>query len=672
MIALSVVALAVSLLGFWGAGVRARARQWTMDAWQTALASLPGPYHARLVMKDLVTRLSRRDVEDAATLLARSFSGAGRGREMDVPRSLRETLRSGLRPQLVFKARRVQQTILVLQDVAQVMEPHEARVESFLVDLRRQGIVIERWYFDGDVSIASHRRDGPPIPLDVLAKRREDWPLMVLSSGLGVAATLTLSNRAWMNAFRTWTRRVWLSPIRDTQLWPAAVQRLPLRVLPMTRSGLLEAAIILSQGEHAAAGMIDRSRQTTRTVTVAHVEQMKRLASVVPYPTMGELELLRQRFAPDVPESAVLHAANDIGSYAGAPLRMSDGEIRDHLRQLRKETPALEVEVRQYLMKVLTDSEPVAGSAAHLRWEVSMAIHQLQLAELTSGDQKPVMAALSALANGPLWRELRDAVERLAPSGSRSPDVRKAVGLQGRTTDPPAFQDSTGQLELPPLRRLAPRWQDVALAGAVALAVATVGSVSSAFRLQASHALDAYTLEYQISPATSAAGELRISTRSQDSPAPQSVRLYRDTTPVGGVIDLDPRLGASVPLSADTEPHVYQVRAQLPGGAFALSNTLWAPSVLIIVDAQPWARVTVRSQGGRVPELTQVTPAALRLPEGTYNLSLENGGLTAPLTQRIQVSSAGQRIFRFDMPSFDPAQLLNQLGLDGQKPAAAQ
>ena len=666
VIALSIATLVVTLVAFWGARIRAGARQWTLDAWQRALASLPGPYHTQLVLKDLVTRLPRRDIEDAATLLARAFSGMGRSRELDVTSSLKQTLRSGLRPQLIFRPRRMQQTVLILQDVSQMMQAHTGRVESFIVDLRRQGIAIERWYFEGDVSIAMNRRNGPPIPLDVLAKRREDWPLMVISSGAGVTATLTLSNRAWMNAFRTWTRRVWLSPIRDPELWPAAVRQLPIAVLPMTRAGLLQAATILAQGEYASAGMLDRARETAAPVTIAHVEKLKRLASVVPYPTMAELELLRQRFAPDVPERAMPHVVNDIGAYTGAPIRMSDGEIQDYLRQLRTEAPTLEVDLRRYLLKVLADSEPVAGSAAHLRWEISRAIHQVQLAELTTSDARPAVEALAALSKGPLWRELRDAVDRLAPDSQRSAEIRKAVGLQRRASEPPSFQDSAGHLDLP-FHWRAPRWQDAALAGVVTMMVATGGSFTGAFRVQASHALDAYVLEYR--PSVDA-GELRILLRDPSSPMPRRVQLYRDMSAVGSAIDLDPRLGATVPLAAGSEPHVYQIRAQLPDEALAVSNTLWAPSVLIIIDAQPWARVTARSQGGRVPDVTQITPAAFRLPEGTYDLSFENGGLTPPLTQQIQVTSGGQRTFQYTMPGFDPGQLLNQLGIEsGPAPA---
>jgi hypothetical protein len=131
-------------------------------------------------------------------------------------------------------------------------------VESLLADLRRQGVIFERWYFDGDISLAMFRRNGPPIPLEALARRREDWPLLVISSGLEVPATTTLPNRGWINALRTWTRRVWLSPIQDPHLWPAALRRLPIKVVPMTRGGLMQAAAILAQGEYGTGGMRDR------------------------------------------------------------------------------------------------------------------------------------------------------------------------------------------------------------------------------------------------------------------------------------------------------------------------------------------------------------------------------------------------------------------------------
>lgn len=663
---LAATTLALSLVALWGRRMHAHARAWTLDAWKKALVALPGPYHTRLVLRDLQTRLPRRDVEDAATLLARAFSGVGRSQVLDVPRSLQHTLRTGLRPQLVFKPRRVQQSILVLQDVSQMMRAHAARVEHLIVDLRRQGVRLERWYFDGDVSIAARRPQGPPVRLDVLAKRYEDRPVMIVSSGLGLNATLTLTDQMWLGAFRTWTRRVWLSPIRDPRLWPTALARLPICALPMTRAGLMQAARLLAVDHYAVGRVPGRAGDAPPHITAEHVETLRRLASVVPYPTVEELELLRQRFASEVPEAAVLHAATGLGSYEGEPIRMSDGDIRSHLAALRRDTPALEPAIRQYLLKVLADSEPVAGSAAHLRWQLSTTLHEVQLATSDGTDATPALAALAALAHGPLWRELRDAVERMGRAGRDAGSVRKAAGLDGAgATEPPAFEDRTGLLTLEPFRWCAPRWQDAALALLIGGLVASTASATDALRIQSDHRPDAYLLEYQTADAATSAGLLRVRPRDPGSDVPGRVQIYRDGVPVEGSLTIDDRTtGATVPLPGGTGVHVYQARAGLGDQAFALSNTLWAPSVLITIDAQPWANVTVRSVDGLIPEMTQATPAALRLPEGQYDLSLENDGLTSPLTTRISVSNTGNRVFRYDMPGFNAGQLLDDLGLD--------
>ena len=60
------------------------------------------------------------------------------------------TLRRGLLPQLVFRPRRTAQAILVFQDISQEMHIWRSKVDTFLADLVRQGVPLERWYFDGD------------------------------------------------------------------------------------------------------------------------------------------------------------------------------------------------------------------------------------------------------------------------------------------------------------------------------------------------------------------------------------------------------------------------------------------------------------------------------------------------------------------------------------------
>ena len=326
------------------------------------------------------------------------------------------------------------------------------------------------------------------------------------------------------------------------------------------------------------------------------------------------------------------------------------------------------MELRRYLLQVMDDSEPVRGSAAHLRWEISKAIHEVHIAQRTTGDVEPALGAMAGLAKGPLWRELRAAVERSMPEGSRSADVRKAAGLLRPAIEPPSFRDGARALNLEPFRWRPPRLQDAAVASAIALVAAAIGSFTGMFRVQASHALDAYVLEYT---QTADTGELRVTLRDPASQVPRRVQLYRGTTAVASDIDVNPSRGATIPLSSAEQPQLYQIRASLADQALALSNTLWAPSTLIIVDAQPWARVTARSSDGRVPPVTQTTPAAFRLPSGSYQLTLENDNLTPPLTQQIQVAADGQRVFNYTMPTFDPSEALRQMGISAP-PAAAK
>ena len=665
--ALGGTSLAVTLVALWGVRMRRSAREWTVDAWHKALAAMPGPYHSSLILNDLVTRLPREDLEEAATLLGRAFARDALGRELDVPRTLQQTLRAGLRPHLVYKPRRVQETIVVLIDHSQAMNAHARRVNGFVADLARYGIAMERWYFDGDVAVQSPRPFGPPVALENLVRRREHSPALIISAGFEVAATLQSKDRGWLRALQSWSRRVWLNPIADESLWPSALVRMPVPVVGMNRAGLLRAANILARGENEAVGVSGRTF-AARPVTLDDVDELKQLSSVVPYPTIELLELLRQRFAPQVPEAAVFHVPPTGRSFSGVPIEMSDGEIRDNLRRLRRDRASFEARVREYLLDVLRDSEPVAGSVAHLRWQVSTAIHEVQLAALRGADASAGLRKIAALAHGPLWDELRESIARLPDSGPLADDVRKTAGMKERSADPPSFEDRTGGLGVPRFRWVLPSARELGFSLGVALLAAAIASVAAPFRAQASHVLNAYTLDYEPPQARELAGVLRVRSAATPTAPPRRFQVYQDDQPFGGPLDLDADGSAAVRVESSGEAHVYQVRGDLPTGALAVSNALLAPSVLVVIDAQPWARATIRSSGDRIRPITDVTPVAVRLPEGTYELAFENGGVTQPLTQQIDVTTAGLRVFRFDMPGFDPQALLRQL----ESPAAAR
>ena len=621
-------ALIVALASLWGRRMMRRARKWTADAWDAALEHLPGPFHSPLVLRDLVTHLPRADVEEAATLLGRTFSPDRVGQTLDVMGSLRQTVRSGMQPHLVFRPRRVQEVILVLQDVSQSMAPYQKRVSSLCRDLRRQGVALEMWYFDGDVGAPATRPFGAPSPLEQILAARHDHPVLILSAGFGVPATLATDTR-WLLALRDRARRAWLNPVVDPDLWPASLHRLPLLVAPMTRAGLMQAARQLSTDDSGGRAVSIRAAAVAAHVTPDHIHQLRRLASLVPYPTPEVLEVLRQRFAPDIPESAVIYTVGARTASSDVPFQMTDDEIRALLKEVRAEAPALESQVRDYLLKVLRDSEPAIGSAAHLRWETSMSIHQVELADLRKTDGRAAIDRLRDLYHGPLWEEVRKVVAQQPSSGPAVERAKAAVNSKRGQFDPPAFAAAVDDPSVPrPPRWTAPRWREVVAAGLTALFVAFTGSLTGAFSSQAQHLRDAYQLGYVPGADANDPGQLKITFRSEEAGIPREVQLYRDADPIGPPIVLADNAASFVRLDSLT-PSVFHVRGTLPTGAFALSNASTAPSVAVVIDAFPWANVTITAVDGRIQQLREQTPTVVQLPEGQYR--------TAPeLSQRLR------------------------------------
>jgi hypothetical protein len=293
---------------------------------------------------------------------------------------------------------------------------------------------------------------------------------------------------------------------------------------------------------------------------------------------------------------------------------------------------------------------------------MSAAVHEVQLAGLRGTDASAALGTIAGLARGPLWEELRESIARLPDSGPLADDVRKTAGMKERSADPPAFEDRTGGLGVPRFRWVPPSRRELGFSLGVALLAAGLASLAAPFRAQASHVLNAYTLDYVPPQARELAGELRINAAAAAAaPPPRRFQLYRDDQPLGAPADLNADGRAAVRIESSGDAHVYQVRGALPSGALAVSNALLAPSVLVVIDAQPWARATIRSGSDRIRAITDVTPVAVRLPEGTYDVTFDNGGVTQPLAQQITVTTSGPRVFRFDMPGFDPQTLLNQL-----------
>jgi hypothetical protein len=670
-LAIAIAAGAVFLLGLAGAWyLKARNNRaaWLRNAWLSALSALPGPFHFNFSLDGRATGLQRGEIEDVATILARAFTAEAQTQELDVRRSVRQTIRHGLMPHVVFKPRRQVRPILVLQDVGPSMRAWHAKVESILKALQRQGIPFDRGYFDADLRFVSDKPHATPQRIETTLRRRPDSPVLVVSTGAGLAATLAQPDAGWQRALSGTERLSWVTPVTDARLQPGDLATLGVRAWPLTPAGLSAAARELA-GIDQEPVEASRARDANR-VGADDIERVKRLASLVSDPTPALVDLLRRRFAPDVPEAVLDYLLLESATRGGSRIRFSTQETRRCIEAVRRETPGLEAEVRAFVLRTLLDSEPAPGSAAHLRWEAAVALHQIALADLRGETSPAALQTLGRLGQSPIWEEVRRAARLSVPTPELSQRVETALGakLTGREGSiPPAPSAGPGAGREPRTWPGAPQ-----LINAVVLVAAflIVARTLNAFPQETIPNVNrAYELTSNGGPQTPAT---RLEIRAAGPGFPQEVDVYRR----GNADEMS--LWRTVPLAAapavvalqpgDLSSY-FQVRARLPRGNFALSNPLWVPSgreVIVLLDVSPWANVTVRNATGVL--LRGTTPYVVALEPGQYTLELENGGVTPPDTESIYVGPSTNRL-HFIMPGFKPDDAAAALVGRGRSPA---
>jgi hypothetical protein len=653
-----------ALAFFWSMKVREKRRAWLREAWSAMRAALPGPFHFDEVVRDRPARLPKTDVETAATLLGRVFSRRGQAKALDVPATLRATLRRGLMPTLITKPRRVAESILVLQDVCQEMRLWDGKVEGFLLDLRRQGIALERMYFDSDLTRVSDRPHRPATSLESVFRARPDAPVMIIGSGTGLAMLAASEDQRWMRQLAQRLRKTWLTPVVDVSLWPAEFQVLPLDVWPMTRLGLLNAARQLAGFEAARGPAVRAQMVADGRVTVVDIERLKRLASLPPHPSPALLDLLRRRFAPDVSDAALLHLLIETGSAGSPVVRLTERDLARCLAAVRRENPDLEIAARNMILGVVTDSEPAAGSLAHERWQIAVAVQQLAIGDL-SGDHNAsaaASAALTQLAQGPLWDEAQAAMAAV-PGSTRTADARGGRGpsQQAIAATPPENRRLLSSVAMPwswpGLRELVP-------ASVVALLVLGVALASNVLPARAvAHEKDVYDLQYAPIPSASTP-QLSVILKDRGDDVPRTVDMYQGEHLFRSGIALTGASPTVVQLTTNDTGQYYQARATLPEGNLALSPYVWVTSnqlSFVLIDALPWANVTI-SRSGTPTARPQQTPFTAALMPGSYSLRFDNPNLSPPstLNQTLTVPAAGSAI-RVTMPGFDPARVVDTL-----------
>jgi hypothetical protein len=588
---LAAILLVMAVLASSVPQARRRQRQWAQRYGKQLLASKEGPHHYEQRVIPSEPSLPPRDVEEVATLLgrAREIDGA-RGDALNVEESLRLTLREGLRPHLVFEPPPRNVPVLLLIDLAWQMRPWRQKVDSFADNLARQGVVLDRWYFDGDPLLVSRTPHDRLVRLEELAATRSASSLMIIGSGQALPAeSLKLLGRL----LKKWTFRTWLHPIGNPAYWRRELAELPIRMWPMTGKGIRAAAVEISRKQDSGESPLSVS--APRSVTREDVERMKQLIAFVPHASLELAEELRRRFAPEVPEEVMLFLGAE-GVFYGETIRFPPEQLQRLLAAAAADA-SRERAVRAYLLEMLRESKPPEGSVAHLRWQLDEALYRLQLGDASAAE------TLRELAGGPLRNEVGAALDRVQDADAK-PLVAAAAKEASRNVPsslPARAPDGTRA----PLW-VWPRWWQALGAGVLAVAVALLLGRWAGMG------------EGDVIPNLTGAYKLSVLDRSvlmmeRTTNAPAQAEIYRNETMWRQISLPSVARGLSIAFPGEEANAWFQIRSRLPGGNFALSEAVWAPAVAPPQEEPLWVDDAITFRLARTFSLGSM--AMMRFPD---------------------------------------------------------
>ncbi len=530
---------------------RRRAR-WKRAYLNETIAGTTGPSRYETTVKRAEPLIDRTLVEDVATIIGQGVEVDEQSDRLDIEQSLRLTLGAGMCPQLAFEAPPRNAAVLVLQDTGAEMRPWREKVDALVAELVRQRVAIERWFFNSDPSTVWSESFGQRVTLERLSGQRGELSLLIISSG-DTAGRIIEQHASACMVLRRWAYRAWLNPVANAAYWPSALWRLPIRVWPFTRNGLRGMAWDLA---HTSLAVPNDLADAPRAVGEDDIERMKRLIALVPSPTLALADELRRRYAPDIPEEVVLFLAAE-GTFRGERYCLPKEETVRLLAAERTDTPSRERRIRHFLLEVLHDSEPAAGSVAHLRWQLDLAMQQMQVSAMGEGSYAEPLNLLGALAEGPLREEVEAAVGTLR----HTPPVERAVRRTLRDAAsrlPSVVPDSVRTL---PPRLAWPGWAAIPIAAVIACCSFLAARPAGRGTGELLHHKVAYQLtstgngNYSLTPIGA---------------APRTASIYTGERKL-----TDTKVPGNVQTAVDG---VYlQARAELTTGQLALSNLVWVP-----------------------------------------------------------------------------------------------
>ena len=340
---------------------------------------------------------------------------------LDMPRTIRATIRKGGLPELQYAQQTRPAEYLLLID-RQGARDHRARLfEALFQGFRAQEVIIEAYYFDGDPRLCWNDKHPNGLTLRELYYHYPQARLLLLGSGWSLLNPQTGRLAKWTNLFSAWTDRAILTP-QPLTAWSRDERALRKQflLLPATLSGLRTAVDYFDADDQKEPDLDPRRFPDAAAAPIQLVEDdlisSLQLAFKENQKAASEAQVNRplipnNQFPITNPQSPVttwvaacavypeLHW--DLTLYLGRLLSTSENnlltagylaelcrlpwfvegkmpkEARERLLAwLEREQPATLLRVREALHQLLSQYPPPSDSAAHDDYALNMALNE--------------------------------------------------------------------------------------------------------------------------------------------------------------------------------------------------------------------------------------------------------------------------------------------------------
>jgi formylglycine-generating enzyme len=311
--------------------------------------------------------------------------------QLDMAATIKATVQRGGMPEIKYKQLTKPTEYLLLID-RQYTGNHRAQLfDSLYAAFKRADVLVDRYFFDGDMRLCYKEHSSDGVSLQVLQKLHGQSRLIVLSNGYQLLSSMTGQLAPWTTFLQHWRERSILTPT-PTDEWGRREEQLDTQftVMPSSLQGLNYLIECLDSGEesdiHAWKQQVaDAPREQIYEEDGGLISTLKKhyepamvhwIAACAVYPTMHydlTLYLGQEIMGGAVTTGQIAELTRLPWFIIGEMPKDARIELLSYLEQ---QEPALLERLRWALHKLLTDNHPPKNSVAYDNYRMSAAMNE--------------------------------------------------------------------------------------------------------------------------------------------------------------------------------------------------------------------------------------------------------------------------------------------------------